>query len=344
MSPHLLAHLINPATNGGEKLDLVPLKKDTNEGISDGILIGNKSKSWFYIMDGILELLPPELCYDRDRTKFINTYSNKLNELNLEFDAPDKASGSNKVQFEQRQHYDTFSEGTEVSYDDFENQPFWKAVDSIVFSKWDDKVAANNLVLDVGCGNGRSSFRIATPEAKVIGIDISKELIKRAIERSNEKGLTNDQLFFLSDANELPFKDNTFDFAITSGVLSQLPNPEKTCKEIQRVLKPGGIHFGLENNKSVFRVVFDLLTKFFKNWENVTGTIPECDEKMLSNWAGKNATEISSYTTVFLPPSIYNIFGDKGAESMFKISDALFKIIPGFARNGGLIVFEIKKK
>lgn len=92
------------------------------------------------------------------------------------------------------------------------------------------------LVLDCGCGYGRSTGFIKTKAKKIVALDISKKALSKAIKYTKRKAhLIN------ADAEDLPFKDKTFDLVLSIEVLSYTDNPEKALKEISRVLKDNGV-------------------------------------------------------------------------------------------------------
>lgn len=97
-------------------------------------------------------------------------------------------------------------------------------------------------ILEVGSGRGGgSSFvsRYHHPKS-ITGVDYSKSAIKL----SNELHGNVDNLFFkLGDAEDLPFKDNTFDAVINVESSHCYGNMERFLNEVSRVLKPGG-YFG----------------------------------------------------------------------------------------------------
>jgi ubiquinone/menaquinone biosynthesis C-methylase UbiE len=106
----------------------------------------------------------------------------------------------------------------------------------------------NDLVLDLGSGNGQTSIKIANSVKKVIGFEINDSLVKRAQEEARIKNLINAE-FLVGDANQkLPFKNYYFDKMICSDVLEHLYKRDFALSEMKRVLKPAGILFLVIDN------------------------------------------------------------------------------------------------
>jgi ubiquinone/menaquinone biosynthesis C-methylase UbiE len=91
-------------------------------------------------------------------------------------------------------------------------------------------------VLDVGCGTGQLGEAIASEGYDVFGVDLSAAMLGRA----NQKGL---QGTSVGTTRALPFKDNSFDLALTVATLHHLETPHNvlaTIGEMARVVKRGG--------------------------------------------------------------------------------------------------------
>lgn len=114
----------------------------------------------------------------------------------------------------------------------------------LIFQKYPPEflkyLAANDSVLDVGCGNGQNSLLAAGKVKQVIGFDIDKTQLKIAGVEAEKRELANVRFDCVSAEEKLPFKQNQFDKVIFLGVLEHLSNRENILKEIKRVMKPGG--------------------------------------------------------------------------------------------------------
>ena len=114
-------------------------------------------------------------------------------------------------------------------------------------SRWRDPVqrasldalelTAEDRVLDVGCGTGAASRAAAAVAASVTGIDLSPEMIHRAVGLAN--GIEN-LTFQVGDAEDLPFADAAFSSVLCSNSFHHYPDPAQAVREMTRVLAPGG--------------------------------------------------------------------------------------------------------
>ncbi len=95
------------------------------------------------------------------------------------------------------------------------------------------------FILEVGVGTGLSlpAYSRAT---RVIGIDISEPMLKKARARVRRLGLGNVEDLTVMDAESLVFADDTFDAVVAQYVVTAVSDPEAALDEFVRVLKPGG--------------------------------------------------------------------------------------------------------
>ena len=97
-------------------------------------------------------------------------------------------------------------------------------------------------VLDLGSGAGFDCFlasNIVGPNGKVIGVDMTAEMVARARDNALKGGYGNVE-FRLGEIEALPVEDNTIDIIISNCVINLVPDKEKAFQEAFRVLKPGG--------------------------------------------------------------------------------------------------------
>ena len=112
------------------------------------------------------------------------------------------------------------------------------------------EIQPGNRVLEVGVGTGLN-LPLYARDCNVTGIDISKEMLRKAEERVLALGMVNTKLMVM-DCAKLDFPDDSFDRVIATYVISAVPDPVKTLLEMRRVCKPSGHlvilnHFKSEN-------------------------------------------------------------------------------------------------
>ena len=94
-------------------------------------------------------------------------------------------------------------------------------------------------ILEVGVGTGMSLPHYA-PTSRLVGVDLSEPMLRKAQRRVAELGLRNVEGLVLMDAERLAFPDASFDVIVAQHVITTVPHPEATLDELARVLKPGG--------------------------------------------------------------------------------------------------------
>jgi arsenite methyltransferase len=104
------------------------------------------------------------------------------------------------------------------------------------------RLEPGEVVLDLGCGAGTDSLvaaQMVGPEGRVVGIDMTPEMLEKAKRAAAELGATNVE-FLETEAEQLPFPDGTFDVVISNGVIDLIPDKDAVFAELMRVLKPAG--------------------------------------------------------------------------------------------------------
>jgi ubiquinone/menaquinone biosynthesis C-methylase UbiE len=98
--------------------------------------------------------------------------------------------------------------------------------------------------LDAGCGIGLQTLLLAEamgPSGHITGLDLSSEFLDHAKEMVENAGLSERICLREGDVNEIPFDDDTFDWAWSVDCVGYIPiEPLPLVKELARVVKPGG--------------------------------------------------------------------------------------------------------
>jgi arsenite methyltransferase len=104
-------------------------------------------------------------------------------------------------------------------------------------TEWLD-IPQGGITLDVGSGPGNVTAALAGaagPGGLALGVDISEPMLARAM-----RAEAGPQIGFLrADAQRLPFRDETFDAAVSIAMLQLIPKPSAALAEMVRVLRPG---------------------------------------------------------------------------------------------------------
>ena len=167
------------------------------------------------------------------------------------------------------------------------------------------QIQKGDVVIDLGSGAGNDCFvaRHETgAEGKVIGIDFTPAMIKKARANAEKMGYHNVE-FREGDIDEMPVNDNTADVIVSNCVLNLVPNKPKVINEIFRVLKPGG-HFSISD----IVLIGDLPEALQKDAEMyagcVAGAIQKADYLDAIQTAGFENITIQKEKTIVIPDDI----------------------------------------
>jgi phosphatidylethanolamine/phosphatidyl-N-methylethanolamine N-methyltransferase len=176
---------------------------------------------------------------------------------------------------------------------------FWAPIYDLVFGAVFDRgrraaiVAAElacgssgGRILEVGVGTGISLPDYARNN-RLVGIDLSEPMLRKAQGRVAEQGLSNVEALAVMDAERLALPDQSFDVVVAQYVITAVPNPESTLDEFVRVIRPGGEivlvnHIGAESGP---RALFE---RCFAPLARKLGWRPEFRFKTLADWAERH--------------------------------------------------------
>ncbi|MDO8869412.1 MAG: arsenite methyltransferase [Methanobacteriaceae archaeon] len=104
------------------------------------------------------------------------------------------------------------------------------------------EIQDGETVLDLGSGGGIDVFLASNKVGdggKVIGLDMTPDMIETAVKNAQKGGYTNVE-FKLGEIENLPIEESTIDVIISNCVINLTPDKNKAYQEVYRVLKPGG--------------------------------------------------------------------------------------------------------
>src|SRR5271170_1124634 len=141
-------------------------------------------------------------------------------------------------------------------------------------------------ILEVGVGTGLSLPDYSRSN-RLIGVDLSVPMLRKAKTRVLEHKLTNVDGLAVMDAQHLGFADAAFDVVVAQYVITAVPDPETTLDEFTRVIKPGGEiilvnHLGAEQG---LRAVYE---RWFAPLARRLGWQVEFRWERLAKWAARH--------------------------------------------------------
>lgn len=120
--------------------------------------------------------------------------------------------------------------------------------------KYLEYIKKNDRVLDVGCGNGQHTLRVAHCAEQVVGFDVSNRDLEIARNTAKEQGIENVRFETNSAENRFPYQSSSFEKVLCLGVLEHLVNRDATLGEIYRVLTPRGkLLLGVPNRQTSWK-------------------------------------------------------------------------------------------
>src|SRR3989338_5271358 len=320
----------------GSSLESIDLKGNGQGRLEEGIILCRPCSARCLIENNILELIKEQVNKDR-KMLFFNKHKNRLTDLGIRYQMKD-GFGSPEITHKKSQmdFFDQFS-GDYV----METQSFWKAYYAFMLNQFAKRIPQGSRILDLGCGTGLGTRPFLNENYTVVGIDISRGMLQKAVSRM-QPGQVNKHLFFIADAEDLPFRENAFDYCIGIGILHHVHNAAKVVQGIHACLKPQGIYFGHENNKTSFRPLFDFFMRIYSLWHEKAGEEQLFSPKDIENLCSKFVVDFRTH--VFLPPHFFNSLQPAAAGRILQLTDDFFSKTSFLRNGGGTIIFEARKQ
>lgn len=163
--------------------------------------------------------------------------------------------------------------------------------------------------LEIGIGTGRIALPLVAAGARVIGVDISSEMLRKLI--AKRRGPWPEVA--VADATRLPFRKATFGSAIASHVLHLMPAWKDALSEIKRVVRPGGVLLVSRGGRDRPAWLESVTRYFFREagdppWPPGAATIDEVDAHMRELGIGaKPLPDLGIETEVSVEAAIGNL-------------------------------------
>jgi 2-polyprenyl-3-methyl-5-hydroxy-6-metoxy-1,4-benzoquinol methylase/uncharacterized protein YbaR (Trm112 family) len=200
--------------------------------LEEGVLSCRNCASWFPVIEGV-PFLVTDLSLFKDIVKdFVQRWSHAF-----DFTHAHNECSLGAIKEAQVLHYARDSD----CYDSLvPDSIFWKASDWNTIGRWIKVIPSSARVLDLGCGTGRCAIPLAEKVKKVIGVDLSFEMIRRAMRKARCLKEASRPEFIVADAERLPFGPESFDTVIGFGILHHVERPQDVLSEASRYLEMGG--------------------------------------------------------------------------------------------------------
>jgi ubiquinone/menaquinone biosynthesis C-methylase UbiE len=225
-------------------------------------------------------------------------------------------------------HLSEIEKETQVEYDFVADEIYDNAVDWLFQSFYEDEnlvrekmidllgINVDSRVLEVGCGTGRDSFRIAKMlgEKGVLFLqDLSRNMVLKTWQRMtndyDKLGLSCELNYFVSNATYLPFPDDHFDAVFHFGGFNNFGDSKKTLEEFSRIAKKGGkVVFGDESlppwlEGSTFGEIICTNNPLFRH-KVPLWCLPESCREVTLRWILGNCFYLIDYRVGDAPPKL----------------------------------------
>ena len=166
-------------------------------------------------------------------------------------------------------------------------------------------IKKGDAVVDLGSGAGNDVFvarALVGDGGKVIGIDMTQEMIDKAKLNNSKLGYKNVEFYF-GEIEAMPLESSVADVVVSNCVLNLVPNKQKAFAEIYRILKPQG-HFCVSDIVIKGELPANLKKSAIMYAGCVAGAIQQDEYLKIIQDAGFKNTEIKKTKVINLPDEI----------------------------------------
>ena len=144
------------------------------------------------------------------------------------------------------------------------------------------EVGVRSACIEIGVGTGRIALPLVEAGVRVVGVDISKEMLRKLVAK---RAAGSWPQIAIADATRLPFPDRSFDAALAVHVMHLIPAWREAAAEMVRVLRPGGVFLVSRGGQRRSGWIRDVSRHFYAeagnvNWPPGVGEITDLDAHM----------------------------------------------------------------
>lgn len=195
------------------------------------------------------------------------------------------------------------------------------------------KIKKDSLILDIGCGTGKSTMPFTKQGYKILGIDLSSDMIKQAKKLSSKYKNVN---YKVCSFEKTSFNKKSFDL-ILAGQSFHWLNPKIALNKIEKLLKPQGniaIFWGFNKYKED-KFLLKVRKLFIKHCSNYPRDLEESREKTITKIKKSNLSLIKTKT--YLTKEKYT------KKQYFNLIQSLSWVISLDKKKKGFFLDELKK-
>lgn len=128
------------------------------------------------------------------------------------------------------------------------------------------RVKPGSTAIDLCCGTCDWTISLAESSGTgdIVGLDFSRNMLEYGEKKIKSLGLDKQITLVQGNAMSLPYEDNTFDYATIGFALRNVPDLVQVIREMQRVVKPGGLVVSLELSKPTWEPFKSLYYFYFR--------------------------------------------------------------------------------
>jgi ubiquinone/menaquinone biosynthesis C-methylase UbiE/uncharacterized protein YbaR (Trm112 family) len=332
MNPDLLPYLICPECRS-EKLDL-GVYSSVGGLIEQGIIRCLSCNSWHRIEGGIIDLLPRSFASNPRKAAFAQRYSLVLDEQR-----------PSRLEEQKIGQINFFAEGYEDYEEKVANSPYFKALDEVHFRSWIKRTLnPGTIVFDVGCGTGRQLIPLAESGSRVVGLDLSEEMLRLTRMKLKKIGLVKSVDLIVADAENIPLKSQSFDACVMVGTLHHVASPYCAIQSAASKIKAGGAFFSYDPHKSPLRFIFDWIMKAWKLYDEEASEAPLFTENELHDMLAAAGIKCEFVISTYMLPHLFYFISQPNNVRLLKTTDNIFGHIPFFRTLGGIIIADGTKE